>query len=94
MKKTYGVTEDGQLNKGLTIVSQRPWVYRIDVRYERKSTMTQQIFVSLAKGWVFIYQEDEARLFWNSEVGIRMFWSTESVLRSTNKRRVKQITQE
>ena len=90
MKKTYGIDDDGQLNKGLTVVSQRPWVYRVDVNYQRDRPMSQEIMVSLAKGWVFLYETHAETEFWGNEVGIRKFWDTNEAVYHTQKRRVKQ----
>ena len=94
MKKTYGVDKDGQLNKGLTTVLNRPWVYRVDVTYQQDKTMTQQIMVSLVNGWVFVYETEAERIFWGPEIGIRRFSNTSAVVYHTHKRRVKQIKQE
>ena len=94
MKKTYGIDDDGQLNKGLTVISQRPWVYRVDVQYQKERPMSQEIMVSLAKGWVFPHETDADTKHWGNEVGIRSFWTTAGAVYHTHKRRVKQITQE
>jgi hypothetical protein len=94
MKKTYGIDGSGQLNKGLTTVSKRPWVYRVDVNYERDRPMSQEIMVSLVKGWVFRYETRAEIAFWGKEIGIRKFWNTDETVYHTQKHRVKQITQE
>jgi hypothetical protein len=94
MKKTYGIDDDGKLNKGLIIVLQRPWVYRVDVQYEKARPWFQEIMVTLEKGWVFPHRDEEDKNFWGNEVGIKTFGLTSNAVYYTHKRRVKQITQE
>jgi len=94
MKKTYGIDSNGQLNKSLTKVLERPWVYRIDVTYRQNKPMSQKIMVALVKGWVFLYETEEEQIFFGPENGIHIFRDSHEAMYHTQKRRVKQIKQE